>query len=704
VPSGAWSDDFKELVRSRTDIVQLVGERVALQSRRGGRELVGLCPFHDDHDPSLRVDAERQSYKCWACGEGGDCFAFVQKIENVDFRDALELLATRANLELPRHGKGTDGKNPDGKPTRKEQFDALAWAESEYHTCLRTASEGAAARAYLESRGFTRESIDRFRLGFAPADGQFLQRRAGARFKTPKNAAMQLSTVRLIAARAEGGGYYDYFRGRVMFPIRDPAGRTVAFGGRVLPGAATSAGKYVNSAESALFAKNRVVFALDVARSAIVERDAAVVMEGYADCIMAHQFGITNAVATLGTALTDNHVSALRRFTRKVILVFDGDKAGKEAAEKSLPRFLSQDVDLRILTLTSEKDPADFLVTHGTDAFQKLLESAAEAWEYKLRLCIERIGVDSVDGREQIVAEMLELFRQSPGFGGSARENIVLNRLAFRVGLSETRIREMLAESKRALKSAAAGRAKKPDPTTAPVGTNSGTSGVSATGDTRSEAGSEPRTFETKLEGELLEMALSDPTAVNVLRAAVNVNDFKHSNFRRLLGICYRLAEEGQQPSYEKVMSAAEDPILKRLVVTLESKARAKASKLRLDCALDRDEERGGRHALLTKMIEQLKQRADVQEVALERLAVQSSVTGVESLGAGPSGSNPTGTLDAAQREALRRATEVHGVRAGGRAATSERAMGRAAADVLATGRVAADDRATGRSSAKTTN
>jgi DNA primase len=384
--------------------------------------------------------------------------------------------------------------------------------------------------------------------------------------------------------------------------------------------------------------------------------------------------------------------------------VFDGDKAGKEAAEKSLPRFLSQDVDLRILTLTSEKDPADFLVTHGTDAFQKLLESAAEAWEYKLRLCIERIGVDSVDGREQIVAEMLELFRQSPGFGGSARENIVLNRLAFRVGLSETRIREMLAESKRALKSAAAGRAKKPDPTTAPVGTNSGTSGVSATGDTRSEAGSEPRTFETKLEGELLEMALSDPTAVNVLRAAVNVNDFKHSNFRRLLGICYRLAEEGQQPSYEKVMSAAEDPILKRLVVTLESKARAKASKLRLDCALDRDEERGGRHALLTKMIEQLKQRADVQEVALERLAVQSSVTGVESLGAGPSGSNPTGTLDAAQREALRRATEVHGVRAGGRAATSERAMGRAAADVLATGRVAADDRATGRSSAKTTN
>ncbi len=466
MPSGAWSDDFKELVRSRTDIVQLVGERVALQSRRGGRELVGLCPFHDDHTPSMRVDAERQSYKCWACGEGGDCFAFVQKIENVEFRDALELLATKAGLEMPRYGRGTDGKNPEGvesggKPTRKELFDALAWAESEFHGCLRTSQEGAAARAYLDSRGFNREAIDRFRLGFAPADGQFLQRRAAQRFKSPKVATTLLSTVRLIAARAEGNGFYDYFRGRVMFPIRDPAGRTVAFGGRVLPGAATNAGKYVNSAESGLFTKNRVVFALDVARGAIVERDAAVVMEGYADCIMAHQFGITNAVATLGTALTDNHVAALRRFTRKVILVFDGDQAGKEAAEKSLPRFLSQDVDLRILTLTSEKDPADFLVSQGASAFEKLLETAAEAWEYKLRLCIERIGVDSVDGREQIVAEMLELFRQAPGFGGSARENIVLNRLAFRVGLSETRIREMLVENRRKAVKATSGALKK---------------------------------------------------------------------------------------------------------------------------------------------------------------------------------------------------------------------------------------------------
>lgn len=684
MPSGAWSD-FKELVRTRTDIVQLVGERVALQSRRGGRELVGLCPFHDDHDPSLRVDSERQSYKCWACGEGGDCFAFVQKIENVGFRDALELLATRANLEMPRYGgNGPDGKNADGKPTRKEQFDALAWAESEYHTCLRTSTEGAPARAYLESRGFTRETIDRFRLGFAPADGQFLQRRAGARFNSVQLATAQLATVRLIAARAEGGGYYDYFRGRVMFPIRDPAGRTVAFGGRVLPGAATNAGKYVNSAESPLFAKNRVVYALDVARGAIVERDAALVMEGYADCIMAHQFGIANAVATLGTALTDNHVSALRRFTRKVILVFDGDKAGKEAAEKSLPRFLSQDVDLRILTLTSAKDPADFLMAHGAEAFQKLLETAAEAWEYKLRLCIERTGLDSVDGREQIVAEMLDLFRQSPGFGGSARENIVLNRLAFRVGLSESQIREMLVSGRRKASSSAASAARAKSPSASQAGQD----GAGNDGAGQSAAGADAvgaKTRDGKLERELLEILLSDPMAVDELRAAVAVDDFKHEHHRRLLGICYRLSEEGEQPSYEKVMSAAEDPDLKRLVVTLEAAARAKAQKLRLDCAIEVGE---GQQSLLAKLIELFKRQADAQEASLGRLAVQSGLSG-----GGHSGAGPAGMPDAAQMEALRRATEIHGERAGGRAASNERAGGRGTSN----------ERAGGRANAKTT-
>ena len=197
-----------------------------------------------------------------------------------------------------------------------------------------------------------------------------------------------------------------------------------------------------------------------MARRAIAERDACVVMEGYADCIMAHQFGITNAVATLGTALTENHVAVLKRFTRKVVLVFDGDQAGREAAEKSLPRFLSQDVDLRILTLTTEKDPADFLMAQRRRSLRPAARFGSGGLGIQATLEYRATRLDSVDAREQVVAEMLELFRQSPRFGGSARENIVLNRLAFRVGLSESRIREMLVDKSTKANDGDVGRAK----------------------------------------------------------------------------------------------------------------------------------------------------------------------------------------------------------------------------------------------------
>jgi DNA primase len=631
VSSGVGSD-FKELVRARTDIAQLVGERVALQSRRGGRELLGLCPFHDDHNPSLRVDPDRQSYKCWACGEGGDCFAFVQKIENVGFYDALELLATRAGLEMPRRGSGSDGADgrSDGKPTRKELFDVLKWAENEFYTCLKTSTEAAAAREYLKARNFSPETIEKFRIGYSPLDGQFLQRRGRDRF----NSA-QLAAVRLISQRSEGEGYYEYFRGRVVFPIRDASARTVAFGGRVVPGVGSpDAPKYLNSADSPLFAKNKLVFALDVARPAIAQRDACVVMEGYADCIMAHQFGVHHAVATLGTALTENHVGVLKRFTRKVVLVFDGDQAGRDAAEKSLPRFLSQDVDLRILTLTTEKDPADFLTAHGAEAFGRLLDSAPEAWEYKLRLSIERHGLASVDSRERVVAEMLELFRQAPRFGGSARENIVLNRLAFRVGLAESRIREMLASSRR--KSAAP----------APIVSKAQDHDSKSPTGSKSQTAVAPTSARGKLERELLECVICDPAAISAVQEIVAIDDFSDEAHRRLMALCYRVADSGMSPSYENVIAATEEADLKSLVVTLEATARAKTQTLEIDgpqAALAAQQD------LLATSLRLWKRRIDVHAASIGRLAVQA---------------DSPGTLDAAQLDHLRRAMEIHGERA----------------------------------------
>jgi len=376
-----------------------------------------------------------------------------------------------------------------------------------------------------------------------------------------------------------------------------------------------------------------------------------VVMEGYADCIMAHQFGVHHAVATLGTALTENHVGVLKRFTRKVVLVFDGDQAGRDAAEKSLPRFLSQDVDLRILTLTSEKDPADFLTAHGADAFHALLDSAPEAWEYKLRLSIERHGLASVDSRERVVAEMLELFRQSPRFGGSARENIVLNRLAFRVGLAETRIREMLA----------AGRRKSAAPIQRPhiaqkshIGSDefgkSSAQSDSQTANSQTEfparAAAVPTSARGKLERELLECVISDPAAVLAVRDVVAIEDFSDEAHRLLLALCYRVADSGMFPSCENLLAATEEPGLKSFVVTIEATARAKTQKLLEDGPTAAQV---ARQELLAGNLRLWKRRIDTHAVSLGRLATQT---------------DSPGTLDAAQLDHLRRAMEIHGERA----------------------------------------
>ncbi len=220
-----------------------------------------------------------------------------------------------------------------------------------------------------------------------------------------------------MAGTRESGGYRDeaMFIDRVIFPIRDARGRTVAFGGRVIPGSEKEfGGKYMNSGEFALFSKSRLVYGFEQAREAIKKSGTVVVTEGYMDCIAAQQCGIKNVVATLGTALTEHHVSFLKRFARKVVLVYDGDEAGRNAAERSLPRFLAQEIDLRVLTLPGDQDPADFLEGNSPEAFETLIETAAEAWQFKLRGLVERVGLATIDARHRVLREMLDTIAQVP--------------------------------------------------------------------------------------------------------------------------------------------------------------------------------------------------------------------------------------------------------------------------------------------------
>ncbi len=559
------AEEFKELVRSRTDIVSLIGEGISLQARRGGHEFVGLCPFHDDRNPSLRVYPDRQSFRCWSCNTGGDCFEFVMQSERVDFREAIQLLAARANIEMPRAYSRSDGP---GGTSKSQLFDVVAWAEEQFHDCLLSSPQAAAARDYLESRGFNREIIETYRLGYHPNDWEWLIGRTRGKFGMDL-----LSAAKLIAQRDGGRGYYDYFVDRVMFPIRDMQRRPVAFGGRILPGdTRENAPKYFNSLESTIFTKSRLLYGFEHARDAIRRSDTVVVVEGYTDCITTHQYGQMNVVGTLGTALTEAHVTNLKRFARKVVLVYDGDDAGLNAAERALTKFLAQEVDLRIMTLPAGLDPADYLAQHGAEQFARNIEEAPEAWQHKFKRTISRYGTDSIDAKDRVLDEMLEVLATVPHTGGADagkwrnREDLIVGSLVQRLGVKEHAVRQRLAEIRQRgrdrqqlRRDDAAVRQDRPSP---------------------ESAASSPRQPLSRrdlyLEQELLQIALMHPAVVGRLRDEFDCEELHDPHLRRLLACSYRIMDAGEEPTFHRVMAELTDSALKGIAVSLDEDARRK--------------------------------------------------------------------------------------------------------------------------------
>jgi DNA primase len=554
--NGNLAGDVKELVRSRTDIVSLIGESLTLQPERGGRLFKGLCPFHDDHNPSFQVNPERQTYRCWVCNEGGDCFSFVMKYENIGFREALVMLARRAGVELPTAQRSFDGEKVEKTPL----YDVLGWAANEFHHCLQHSLQGERARDYLRSRNFRAETIEKFRLGFHPDDGHWLQERNRGQFPVDS-----LLAADLIAKSEFGGGHYARFMDRVMFPIGDERGRCVAFGGRILPDSRhADKAKYLNSADTPVFQKNRLIFALNHARDAIRKSGHAVVMEGYADCIKAHQAGVVNAVATLGTALTESHVSLLKRTTRRVVLVYDGDKAGQDAARKAIEKFLAQDLDLRILTLPEGLDPDEFLDAHGVSAFENLIEQAPEAWEHQLRHCQTQYGSDSIDGRLHTLDEMLTLLTVVPGLSGSVRESALIARLAQRVAVTESDARRRLRELRTGRASVANRKPFAGDAQAADESTGRRDAVVSLQRNVKKD---------DLLETELLQILFTAPHTIETVRREIGTEDLRNEPLRELLAICFDLWDHGDRPDLNRVLAATECPHLKSLAVWIDERA-----------------------------------------------------------------------------------------------------------------------------------
>ena len=352
----------------RVDIVSLVSEHVTL--KRSGRRWVGLCPFHAEKTPSFTVSEERGSFKCFGCGKGGDVFSFVQYRENVDFTEAMQMLADRAGVEFDGFRRESSGGH-----RRVELAKVNAWAQRFFRARLLDPVHGRSAQQYLERRAVSNEASERFGLGLACDGPESLRRAAvGAGFDEA------LLTAADLIRPSDRGDAYETFRNRLMFPIRDATNRVVGFGGRTL---VDDRAKYLNTRQTALFDKGRGLFGIELARDSIHERGRAVVVEGYMDCLAAHQAGFCEVVATLGTAMTESQVDLLRRYTEEIILLFDSDKAGEAAAERAIRVALPRYVRVRLARIPEGKDPSDFLADHGREAFSDVLNGAVDALEFK---------------------------------------------------------------------------------------------------------------------------------------------------------------------------------------------------------------------------------------------------------------------------------------------------------------------------------
>jgi len=566
--SPGFDQNFKELVRQRTNLVELVAESVQLVS--AGRDFKGLCPFHDDHNPSMVVSPERGTWKCWVCNMGGDCYSWVMEYDRVDFVEALKILAEKAHLELPTYTPRQQQVGQQQPLEKTSLFEVMKWAEQQFHDCLMETEAGELARRYLiEDRGYSEETMRQFRLGFHPDDWQWLVNRARNQF-----SEKLLLEAKLVFQKEGRARCSDYFVNRVMFPVHDERKRVVAFGGRILPGAGSDKlAKYFNSPESLIFTKSKLLFGLDEARQGIRESETVVVVEGYTDCITAHQFGLKNVVATLGTALTESHVSYLKRLARIVVLVFDGDAAGQQAAERALTKFIAQEVDLRILTLPAGQDPADFLEQQGAERLQQLIDQAPEGWNFKLNSCVQKFGLESIDGQHRILEEMLTLLAASPNLTGKIREDIILRKLADRLSLNESVVRKRLSEVKQKQNSLPRQNVPSNESHSVPPSA-SHTSGNSEN--------SENPTKDNQLESELLEIILVCPECVPQIQQHISPANLKDPRLRFLYQLSIDLTEEGITPGLHSLLDRTDDPQLKQLLVRIDFQAREKAIETKL--------------------------------------------------------------------------------------------------------------------------
>ena len=417
-------NDTAREVKNATDIVEVIRNYIELKPA-GHARFKALCPFHQEKTPSFSVSADKQSYFCFGCEKSGDVYTFLQEIDGISFREALQLLADKAGIQLPEYRSG-DGNSDD---LRKRLIELGKFARKLYQAQLNTPSQDNAGRAYLATRQLTADTIESFGLGYVPEAWQTLADAARAEGFNDK-----VLLAYGLVKEGRRGGVYDHFRNRLMFPIRDTSGNVVAFGGRAL---GDDNAKYINSPETDLYKKSHVLYGLYEGRNALRKEKSAFLVEGYFDLLRLVDSGFENVVATCGTALTPGQANLIKRYVEEVVVVYDGDSAGIRAALRSIGILTSAGLTVRALVLPDGQDPDDFVLNSGVEAFRTIAQEAPGFIEFYVRMNADRC--DSIEGRTAVAKEIFDIVRD---MADPMRQDEYVKVIAKELRLDEHRCRE----------------------------------------------------------------------------------------------------------------------------------------------------------------------------------------------------------------------------------------------------------------------
>jgi len=520
-------------VQQANDIVDVISEHVKLT--RKGREMVGLCPFHDDHKPSMNVNPDKQIFKCFACSAGGDVIKFVQMREGLTFMRAVERLAERAGIKL-NFSKRPAGQMPEADSTEVERVNK--WAMKFWRKNLLDAEIGAKCREYIKSRKLSEQTSEEYSFGFAQERWDDLLNAARQR-----NIPDKLLLAAGLVVANEQGNYYDKFRNRMMIPIIDAAGRVVGFGGRTL---GDDPAKYMNSPTSIIFDKSNCVYGLDKARHEIVTSGTVAVVEGYTDVIAVHQAGCKNVVATLGTSFTSGHAKLLRRYAKNIVLIFDSDIAGAAAAERALEICLAESIDLKVTAVPQGKDPCDFVLAAGGDAFKNLITDAVDVMKYRWDKLTEKFGKsENLTDRRAATEEFLRSV-------ATAAKGGTLDTITF--GLIVNRLSKILQIP--------------PDDIRKELSRRSSSSMVNAVENAKVTS-VELKSFGEKAQAEIIEVLLNEPRMFESASKRVKADDFDAAIYRDAWRLIEQAVNEGTEFSLARLLAGVESEDLAAVLVKL---------------------------------------------------------------------------------------------------------------------------------------